>query len=510
MRKDLDHALHMGCASRRHFLASGAMGMGSLALAWLLQQNHAAGEPIQPLLERPSYDTRPRPAHRSPQAKAMISLFMQGGPSHVDLFDPKPELTRLDGQTFPGDIQYDNAAQASSKVLGCPWKFQKHGQAGIEVSELLPHFASIVDQVTLIRSMHTGVNNHGQSILALNAGKAQEGRPSLGSWITYALGCESQELPAYVVLTDPAGLPVYGARNWSNEWLPSVFQGTVVRPREPRILNLEAPRELRGAAQARYLDFLEKLNRRDLERHPGESDLEARIASYELAARMQTSAKEALDISGETAATLRLYGIDEPATREYGTRCLMARRLVERGVRFVHVFTRYQFWDHHGAIRTALPASCLYTDQGAAALVTDLRQRGLLDSTLVHWGGEMGRLPVIQNDAGPDQVGRDHNTHGFSAWLAGGGVRAGLAHGETDEFGHHAVRDVVHHTDYLATLMHLFGLEEPRVTYRRNNQEQTLVDGQPCRIVREILEHPELLDSPRAQPQPAGPRTTAT
>lgn len=473
--------------SRRELLASSTFGVGSLALAWMMDQDSLYAEPAKPSLERPKYDLlAKKPAHE-PRAKAMISMFMQGGPSHIDLLDPKPKLNELDGKSFPGDIKYDNAAEASSKVMGCPWKFEKHGQCGTDVSELLPHLAGIVDDITVIRSMYTGVNNHGQSIDALNTGRAISNRPSLGSWLTYGLGTENQNLPAFVVLTDPDGLPVLGVQNWSNGWLPSLYQGTVVRPREPRILNLDPPPMIKGAPQERYLNFLSELNREHLTRHPGELDLEARIASYELAARMQSTAKEAMDVSQETEATHRLYGLDNPATKDYGTRCLIARRLVERGVRFVQIYTRYQFWDHHGSIRTALPAACKKTDQPAAALVQDLKARGLLNSTLVHWGGEMGRLPVIQNDTGPAKVGRDHNTYGFSSWLAGGGIKGGMVYGATDEFGHKAVSDVVTHNDYHATLFHLFGLDQSKVVFTRNQQEMSLVDKQPCRIVKEIL-----------------------
>lgn len=474
-------------ASRRQFLAAGGLGIGAVALAWLLNEEQLLGAPARPELEPQKFDLLPKQPPHEPRAKAMISLFMQGGPSHLDLLDPKPALNKLDGANFPGEVKYDNAAQASAKVLGCPWKFGKYGQSGADVSELLPHLAEIVDDITIIRSMQTGVNNHGQSIFAMNTGRPIGGRPTLGSWMAYGLGCESQELPAFVALTDPDGLPVEGVHNWTNGWLPSLYQGTVIRPREPRILNLDPPPHIKGEAQRRYLAYLDGLNRRDLERRPGELDLEARIASYELAAKMQTAAKEAVDISTETEATRKLYGLDDPATQEYGTRCLIARRLVERGVRFVQIFTRYQFWDHHGSIRTALPASCKKTDKPAAALVKDLKSRGLLDSTLVHWGGEMGRLPVIQNDAGPDKVGRDHNTYGFSMWLAGGGVRGGCVYGQTDEFGHKAVENIVTHSDYHATLLHLFGFEHDRLIYHRNNQEQSLVDKQPCRIVSEIL-----------------------
>ncbi len=272
----------------------------------------------------------------------MVSLFMQGGPSHIDLCDPKPVLNQLDGQKFPGDIKYDNAAEASSRVLGCPWRFRKHGDCGMDFSELLPHFGEIADDITLIRSMTTGVNNHGESLYALNTGRTQAGRPSLGSWLTYGPGAESHELPAYVVQTDPGGLPVLGTYTWSNGWLPAMYQGTVARSREPRILNLDPPPQLKGLPQERYLEYVNKLNREHLARHPGESDLEARIASYELAARMQTAAKEALDLSQETEATQKLYGLDNDKTRDFGTRCLLARRLIERGVRFVSVYSYAQ------------------------------------------------------------------------------------------------------------------------------------------------------------------------
>ncbi len=473
--------------SRREFVSSATLGVSSLAIASMMNAERGDAAPIKPDFKKPTFDVLPKSPLAPAKATAMISLFMQGGPSHMDLFDPKPELNRLDGTKFQGEIKYDNAAQASARVLGCPWKFSKHGECGMDLSELLPHTATIADDITLIRSMYTGVNNHGQSIDALNTGKPISHRPSLGSWMAYGLGSENQNLPSFVVLTDPDGLPVLGMQNWSNGWLPSLYQGTVIRPREPRILNLDPPRELRGQPQQRYLEYLAELNRDHLSRHPGELDLEARIASYELAARMQSAAKEAVDISQETEATQKLYGIDHPATKDYGTRCLIARRLVERGVRFVQLYTRYQLWDHHGSLRTALPAACKKVDQPSAALVQDLKQRGLLDSTLVHWGGEMGRLPVIQNDAGPEAVGRDHNTYGFSTWLAGGGIKGGYIHGKTDEFGHKAIENVVTHSDYHATLLHLFGLNHEKLVFTRNLQEASLVDKQPAKIVTEIL-----------------------
>ncbi len=473
-------------SNRRHFLAAQGMNLGTLALAWMLQRDgHAqAADPRKPTLERPVYDLKPKAPPQPPRARAMIQLFMQGGPSHVDLFDPKPELTRRHMKTFTGDIQYDNAGQASSKLYGSPWKFEKAGRSGIELSELVPGLKSVADDITLVRSMKTGVNNHGQSISALGTGRITPGRPVLGSWLTYALGSESDELPAYCVLSDPGGVPVLGVDNWSAGWLPALYQGTVIRPREPRIPNLDPPPSLRGKVQERYLGFLQELNREHMSARAGESDLSARIASYELAARMQTAAREALDIAKESESTLQLYGITDPESREFGTRCLIARRLIERGVRFVQICTGNQDWDHHGGIITALPKMCKRVDRPSAALVADLKRRGLLDSTVVAWGGEMGRLPVIQNEA---NVGRDHNTHGFSMWFAGGGFKGGHVHGRTDELGHKAVEDVVNHSDYHATLLSLFGLDHQALAFTRPNGNGSLVDGQPARIVKELL-----------------------
>jgi hypothetical protein len=477
------------CNSRRHFLAQSSLSVGSVALSWLLQQDAALARPAKPDLQPRSFDTTPKQPVRTPRAQAMISLWMQGGPSHHDLFDPKPIMAEYDGKPFPGEIKYDNAAQASSKVFASPWKFAKHGQCGTEISELLPYTAGIVDDICLIRSMHTGVNNHGQSIRALQTGRILEGRPTVGAWLTYGLGCEADNLPAFVALIDPGQLPVLGVENWQNGFLPSIYQGTVVRPQEPRILDLTPPAHLAGAPQERSLTFLNELNRRHLSARPGELDLEARIASYELAARMQIAATEALDLSQESRATQELYGMhaENAATREYAARCLIARRLIERGVRFVQVYTQNQLWDSHGSIRTSLPAACVKVDQPSAALVADLKARGLLDSTVVHWGGEMGRLPVVQNDAGPAKIGRDHNTYGFSSWVAGGGFKSGCVYGATDEWGHYAIENVVHHYDYHATLMHLFGLEPEALTYKWSNREQTLLDGQAGTVVEGLL-----------------------
>ena len=472
--------------TRRHWIAQQSLGLGSLAWAWLQQQGLKA-EPPKPNLEVPSFDITPKVPAARPQATAMISMFMQGGPSHIDMFDPKPELNRLHMKTYTGDIKYDNAGEASSKLFGCPWRFRKYGQCGMDLSELVTHLGSVADDICLIRSMHTGVNNHGESINALNTGRQLSGRPSLGSWMTYGMGSDCVNLPAFMVLTDPSGLPVLGVENWQNGWLPSVYQGTVVRSQEPRILNLDPPPSLKGASQEKMLRYLRRLNEEHLVRHPGEHDLSARMQSYELAAGMQIAAKEAMDISQETEATQRLYGIDDPKTQEYGSRCLIARRLVERGVRFVQLHTGNQTWDHHGGILTALPAVCQRTDEPAAALIKDLKERGMLDSTVVHWGGEMGRLPVVQNE---QNIGRDHNTYGFSMWLAGGGIKGGCIHGTTDDIGHKAVTDIVNHYDYHATLMYLFGLNQEQLSFRRANGTGSLLDGQAGKVVAAILNRP--------------------
>jgi hypothetical protein len=471
---------------RRHWMQQQVFGLAGVAAAWV-QGRVGAGEPPKPALEPVVWNLQPRPAAERPVATAMISMFMQGGPSHIDLFDPKPELNRLHMQTYTGSIKYDNAGEASSRLFGCPWRFRRYGDCGMDFSEPAAALGAVADDLCMIRSMHTGVNNHGESINALNTGRQLSGRPALGAWLTFALGSRNSRLPGFLVLTDPSGLPVLGVENWQNGWLPSIYQGTVVRPQEPRILNLDPPPQLAGSPQAQMLRLIAELNQRQLSRLPGESDLSARMQSYELAAGMQTAAREALDITQETQATQKLYGLDNDQTRDYGTRCLIARRLVERGVRFVQLHTGNQTWDHHGGIVTGLPAVCARTIPPAAALVQDLKQRGLLDSTIVHWGGEMGRLPVIQNEK---NIGRDHNTYGFSQWMAGGGFRGGYIHGATDEIGHKAVTDIVNHYDYHATLLHLLGLNPNQLAFRRGNGTASLLDGQPGTIIAALLKNP--------------------
>jgi hypothetical protein len=480
--------LPQALSSRRQFLAQSAFGIGSLALAHLLMQDGLLAEsgPSKPGENLP-LNLQPRPPHFAPKATAMISLFMHGGPSHVDLLDPKPELTKHHGTDYAGDVTFSFVNRASKKLLGTPFKFAPCGQCGTEISELLPHTAEIADDICVLRSMHTGHNGHEVSIRYFHGGiAAVTGRPTLGGWIAYALGSESQDLPAYMVLSDPEGHPVDGTHNWSSGFMPPLYQGTVLRAKEPRILNLDAPPQLAGTLQSQNLAFLRQLNERHKSEHPGEADLEARIQSYELAAAMQTAAKEALDISREPAYIHQLYGLDKDVTREYGIRCLIARRLIERGVRFVQLFLGGQPWDNHSSIKTTLPAICGRTDQPAAALVKDLKQRGLLETTIVHWGGEIGRLPVTEGQL-DNTAGRDHNGQGFSIWLAGGGVKGGLTYGQTDEFGHKAAVDVVTPNDFQATILNQLGLDHSRLTYLTNGLPQTLTNGQSARVVREIL-----------------------
>lgn len=475
------------CQSRRHFLGSNAFNLGALGLATLLNEDGllAATGPEKPPLAPVTYDTLPKQPHFEPKAKAMISLFMGGGPSHMDMFDPKPLLNKWDGKLFSGgDIKFDNTGGATRTVMGSPFKFSKHGVSGIEMSELVPHTGSIADEMTLIRSMNLkGIRNHVAGMKAMDTGTGLNGRPALGSWITYGLGSESRDLPAFVALVIRKNPP--GSPYWSSGLLPSIYQGTHVREQEPRIMNLDAPAYLKGSAQERQLAFLERVNSRHLAQHPGELDLQARIASYQLAARMQTAATDALDIKKETEATLKLYGADNATTKPLAEACIIARRLVERGVRFVQIWD--YSWDMHENINEALVKRCATADQPSAALVKDLKARGMLDSTLVFWGGEMGRLPVIQTRGKGGKPGRDHNTDGFSIWMAGGGVKKGHIHGATDEWGLFATENVVHHHDYLATVLHLFGLDAAKLAYKRNGRAETLLGNATGNVVKGIL-----------------------
>lgn len=449
--------------SRRAFLGHYAGSLGSLALAHLLARGESPAPPRDLLA--------PRPPHHAPRATAVICLFQHGGPSQMDLFDPKPELTRRHGTRYSGDLEVHFHTQTGN-VLGSPYRFRRCGRSGIELSELLPHTGTIADEMTLVRSMTTDSVDHEAALRAIHTGKVFPGRPVWGSWVLYGLGSERQDLPAYVVLSDPGGLPVDGTHNWSSGFLPALYQGTPFRAAGTPVIDLARPADLPAAAQRSQLDFLDAVNRAHLRRYAGEDQLASRIRQFELAARMQTAVPEILDLSNETAETQRLYGLDNPRSASYGRRCLLARRLVERGVRFVQVFLSGQPWDTHAQNAARLRDLCAMTDQPSAALVLDLKRRGLLDSTIVLWTGEFGRLPISQ---GAD--GRDHNRHGFSLWLAGGGFRRGYVHGRTDELGYRSVEDVVRVGDLHATLLHALGLDHTRLTYPHEGRDDSLTDA---------------------------------
>jgi hypothetical protein len=467
--------------NRRAFLGRYAGAIGTLALAHLFDQEDArAGA----LTERPDRAVSDGVVgDRKARAKSVICLFQHGGPSQMDLFDPKPALTKHQGQTYPGQLEIHFDKQAG-KLLASPFRFQPRGQSGMVLSELVPHLSQVVDDVTLIRSMTTESVDHETALRLIHTGKILAGRPTWGSWVVYALGTENQNLPAYVVLSDPGGLPVDGVRNWSSGWLPAIDQGTPFRSGDSPVLNLKRPPVTTALARDNQLRFLDALNRAHGKQHPGDTDLEARIANYEIAAAMQTTVPEALDLSRESVATRRMYGLDNPTTKEYGTRCLIARRLIERGVRFVQLFMSGQPWDTHNKNAQTLKSLCARTDQPSAALVRDLKQRGLLDETIVLWTGEFGRLPISQ---GTD--GRDHNRHGFSLWLAGGGFKPGYVHGTTDEFGYKSVNDIVTVHDLQATLFQALGLDHRKLTYPHEGRLESLTDAEvtQAKVVPQLL-----------------------
>jgi len=457
--------------NRRTFLGRYAGAIGTLALSHLLEQETTRAVQVtnqrDPTPSNPEIKANPRPP-----AKSVICLFQHGGPSQMDLFDPKPALTRHHGKPYPGtlEIHFDKKA---GNLLASPFRFRPHGQSGMVLSEIVPHMSRIVDDLTLVRSMTTESVDHESALRLIHTGKVLAGRPTWGSWVVYALGSEDQNLPAYVVLSDPGGLPVDGVRNWSSGWLPAIDQGTPFRSGDAPVLNLKTPPGITAEAREYQLRFLDELNRSYGKRHPGDTELEARIANFEIAAAMQTAVPEALDLSREPEATRRMYGLDNPVTREYGSRCLIARRLVERGVRFVQLFLSGQPWDTHSKNAETLKSLCARTDQPSAALVTDLKQRGLLEETIVLWTGEFGRLPVSQ---GTD--GRDHNRHGFSLWLAGGGFKPGYVHGATDEFGYQSVDGTVTVHDLQATLLHVLGLDHRKLTYPHEGRLDSLTDAE--------------------------------
>jgi len=478
--------------TRRGFFDHVAGGLCGAALA-SLAGNDLFARPAganEPSDAPRAYDLRPRPSHFEPQAKAVIQLFMNGGPSQMDLFDPKPELDRRHGEDFyekiAGEIEFLSDAGA---LMRSPFKFAQHGDSGMWVSDAMPHFAKQVDSVAMIRSMHTTSITHEPSLFKIHSGQMLPGYPTMGAWITYGLGTEAQDLPAYVVLDDPLKMPVNDLANWQSGFLPPLYQGTRFRSTGSPVLNLQPDFDEPPDVAADERKLLAALDGMHRAAHPSQPELDARIATYELAARMQMSATDALDLSQETAQTLAMYGVGDKATDSYGRRCLMARRLIERGVRFVQLFIEYQFWDNHASIATSLKDACDRTDKPVAGLLQDLRQRGLLDDTLVLWCGEFGRLPLAQLDKKKNAAngGRDHNKNAFTLWMAGGGVKAGTVHGATDDLGFAAVENKVSVPDFHATVLHLLGMDHKKLSINNHGLEERLTGVFEARVVKEIL-----------------------
>jgi hypothetical protein len=415
----------------------------------------------------------PRPPHFAPRAKRVVYLFMGGAPSQLELFDYKPELARHDGTRPPASLLegYRSAfINPNNNLLGPKFSFARHGECGMELGELLPHTAKIADDLCLIRSLHTDAVNHAPAQLMLNTGAQQFGRPSFGAWTLYGLGSESEDLPGYVVMVSTESTSG-GASNWGSGFLPTSYSGVPFRGDGDPILYLSNPKGIDAVSQRASLDSLRRLNEMELA-HSGDPEIAARIQSYETAYRLQSSAPELMDLSREPQRVLDMYGIKNPRESSYARNCLLTRRLLERGVRFVQLF--HESWDQHDELTEGLTENCLATDQGSAALVTDLKQRGLLEDTLVIWGGEFGRTPMVQGG----NNGRDHHNRSFSMWLAGGGVKGGHVHGETDELGFNIVRDPVHVHDLNATLLHLLGFDHTRLTHRFQGRDHRLTDVQ--------------------------------
>ena len=472
--------------SRRDFFSRMGDGLHGAALASLLGSD-LFSPAVQGESRHRTYDLKPQPPHFEPRAKSVIHLFMNGGPSQVDLFDPKPALQKYAGKPPPRDIV--NQIEFANEIGGflpSPYPFKHCGDCGMEISEVLPNLAKRADDITLVRSMYGEHFNHEPSLYLMHSGRTLPGRPSLGAWVTYGLGTENQNLPGYVVLDDPKSLPVNEIQSWQSGWLPALYQGTRFRAEDPPLLNLKPSEDLPGPLVEAERALLRQLDETHKKERPYRPDLDARIASYELAARMQVEASDALDLSQEDERTKEMYGLNDERTASYGKRCLMARRLVERGVRFVQIFIEFQIWDAHSSLEKSLDYSCGKTDKPVAALLADLKERGLLDSTLVIWGGEFGRMPIAQI-RGNESAGRDHGPKGFSIWMAGGGVKGGYVHGATDEIGLNAVEDRVSVHDFHATMLHLLGMDSRNLIFDRHGLKERLTDQYPARVVKELL-----------------------
>ena len=454
---------------RRAFLRSAGCGFGTLALAAMLGDEGLLAD------DKTADPLAPKKPHFEPRAKRVIFLFMSGGPSHVDTFDPKPELTRLHGETLPasfGPVKTRRGVD-KNKLLASKRTFKKHGKSGVEVSDWFPHVGAAIDDICLLRGCHGDSVTHLESVYLMNTGSVLMGRPSLGAWVGYGLGTENRNMPAFVVLPDPGGWPKGGAPAWGNGYIPAAYQGTVVKGGPAPIRHLAPPPGVSAEQQRRTLDFIGDSNRDFGTTRSTDSELAARVAAYELAFRMQAHAPDVVDLTKESEDTKALYGLDRAETAEFGTRCLLARRMVERGVRFVQLYCGdTNGWDAHADLDGNHGKLCLQSDKPIAGLLTDLKRTGLLKDTLVVWGGEFGRTPMTE---GTD--GRDHNPHGFTMWLAGGGVKGGQAIGTTDAVGLRAATDATHVHDVHATILHLLGFNHLKLTFRHNGRNERLTDN---------------------------------
>lgn len=472
--------------NRREALCRCANGFGGLALACLLADKSAASARAS---NRQVNPLAPRPPHFTPKAKSVIFLFMDGGPSQIDTFDPKPRLSKENGQPIPFETPA-TVFNISNKLLASPYRFSRHGQCGADVSELFPHVATCVDDLAIVRSMVADHSEHTAANYFMHSGSGFQGRPSMGAWLTYGLGSECDNLPGFVVLESglipPGGVDLFGSG-----FLPATFQGTLFRKGKHPIADLQ-PLEKSPELQQSKLGLLRKLNRGVLDRFGAVSELEATIANYELAFRMQSAVPELLELKGETETTRKLYGLDEPDTEEFGLQCLLARRLVERGVRFVELLPPFRKgldrWDQHGGLEEGHRINAKAVDKPIAALIKDLKARGLLEQTLIVWGGEFGRTPTAQFPDGSyvKEIGRDHNPYGFTMWLAGGGVKGGTVYGATDEYGYFAVENKVHIHDLHATMLHLLGLDHTKLTFHFSGRDMRLTDVHGT-VVKDIL-----------------------
>ena len=478
--------------ARRHFFRECGVGLGKMALASLLTDafiasgTQAQNSPLPGVFGRGvGGEGISQHPHFAPKAKRVIHLFMAGAPSQLDLFDYKPELARMEGKPIPPSVingQRYAFIRPDAAVLGPQFKFSRHGQCGMELSEMLPHLATVADEICLIKSVKTDQFNHAPAQILFNTGFGQPGRPSMGSWVTYGLGAETKDLPSFVVMSTGAGISG-GAANWSSGFLPSVYSGTRLRSQGDPILDVSRPQGIDDRLQRDTLDLVGQLNRKQLETQH-DPEIAARIAAYEMSYKLQTSAPELMDLRSESKATLEMYGAD-PDKPSFARACLLARRLIERGVRFVNIY--HEGWDAHSDVVGNLKGNCGATDKASAALIKDLKQRGLLDDTLVIWGGEFGRTPMVESNAalGRSQ-GRDHHPSAYTMWLAGGGIKPGLTYGATDDLGFNVAENPVHVHDLQATILHLLGLDHTRLTYHYAGRDYRLTDVYG-NVVKDIL-----------------------